>query len=154
MAIVIHPYGYGSKLKSRGYAGFGPCFHFPGFHFGIGFLSHTHLLCRVAHDLLSGPKSPDGPMGPESPRGEARGSVRIQVALVLFMVSGTILFNITILNLAGGSDGGRWSWDVLKRGLLLFIFFVYVCVCERPTVQKSRRPLCRCFVAVIIYVFL
>ena len=28
-------YGYGSKLNRRGYAGFGPCFHLPGFHFGI-----------------------------------------------------------------------------------------------------------------------
>ena len=27
--------GCGSKLHRRGYAGFGPCFHSPGFHFGI-----------------------------------------------------------------------------------------------------------------------
>ena len=26
--------GCGSKLNRRGYAGFGPCFHLPGFHFG------------------------------------------------------------------------------------------------------------------------
>ena len=32
--------GCGSKLNRRGYAGFGPCFHSPGFHFGTGFLSH------------------------------------------------------------------------------------------------------------------
>ena len=36
--------GCGSKLNDRrGYAGFGPCFHLPGFHFGTGFLSHSHL---------------------------------------------------------------------------------------------------------------
>ena len=33
----------GSKLSRRGYAGFGPCFHFPGFHLGTGFLSHSHV---------------------------------------------------------------------------------------------------------------
>ena len=27
----------GSKLNRRGYAGFGPCFHLPGFHFGYRF---------------------------------------------------------------------------------------------------------------------
>ena len=31
--------GCGSKLNRRGYAGFGPCFHFPGFHFGTVFFS-------------------------------------------------------------------------------------------------------------------
>ena len=36
-------YGRGSKLTGRGYAGFGPCFHLPGFHFGTGFLSHSHM---------------------------------------------------------------------------------------------------------------
>ena len=35
-------YGCGSKLNRRGCAGFGPCFHFPGFHLGTGFLSHSH----------------------------------------------------------------------------------------------------------------
>ena len=34
--------GCGSKLNSGDYAGFGPCFHLPGFHFGTGFLSHSH----------------------------------------------------------------------------------------------------------------
>ena len=37
------PYGCGSKLTRRGYAGFGSCFHLPGFHFGTGFLSHSHI---------------------------------------------------------------------------------------------------------------
>ena len=37
-------YGCGSKLNRRGYAGFGPCFHLPGFHFGTGFLSHRHMV--------------------------------------------------------------------------------------------------------------
>ena len=36
--------GCGSKLNRRGYAGFGPCFHLPGFHFGTGFLSHSQLV--------------------------------------------------------------------------------------------------------------
>ena len=36
---MIVSFGCGSKLKTRGYAGFGPCFHLPGFHFGTGFLS-------------------------------------------------------------------------------------------------------------------
>ena len=36
-------FGCGSKINRRGYAGFGPCFHLPGFHFGAGFLSHGHL---------------------------------------------------------------------------------------------------------------
>ena len=35
--------GRGSKLNRRGYAGFGPCFHLPGFHFGRGFLSHSQM---------------------------------------------------------------------------------------------------------------
>ena len=33
----------GSKLIRRGYAGFGPRFHLPGFHFGTGVLSHSHI---------------------------------------------------------------------------------------------------------------
>ena len=32
------------KINNRGFAGFGPCFHLPGFHFGTGFLSHSHML--------------------------------------------------------------------------------------------------------------
>ena len=32
----------------RGYAGFGPCFHLPGFHFGTGFLSHSHILSLLS----------------------------------------------------------------------------------------------------------
>ena len=35
--------GSGSKLTSQGCAGFGLCFHLPGFHFGTGFLSHTQV---------------------------------------------------------------------------------------------------------------
>ena len=37
------PNGCCSKLNRRGCTGFGPCFHLPGFHFGTGFLSHSHL---------------------------------------------------------------------------------------------------------------
>ena len=41
--IALWLFGCGSKFTRRGYAGFGPCFHLPGFHFGTGFLSHSHL---------------------------------------------------------------------------------------------------------------
>ena len=34
------PCGCGSKSNRRGYAGFGPCFHLPGFHFGTRFVGH------------------------------------------------------------------------------------------------------------------
>ena len=37
-------HGCGSKLHRRGYAGFGPSFRLPGFHFGTGVLSHGHIL--------------------------------------------------------------------------------------------------------------
>ena len=36
-------HGCGSKLNRRGYASVGPCFHLPGFHFGTGFLSLSHM---------------------------------------------------------------------------------------------------------------
>ena len=36
--------GYGSKLKSWGYAGFSLWFHLPSCHFGTTFLSHGHLV--------------------------------------------------------------------------------------------------------------
>ena len=39
-------FGCGSQLNRRGYAGFGPWFHLPGFHFCTGFLSHSHLVFR------------------------------------------------------------------------------------------------------------
>ena len=39
----IVTYGCGSKLNSGGYAGVGPGFHLPGFHFGTGFLGHSHI---------------------------------------------------------------------------------------------------------------
>ena len=35
-SLGLHPFGCGSKLNRRGYAGFGPRFHLPGFHFGTG----------------------------------------------------------------------------------------------------------------------
>ena len=37
-------HGYGSKLNHQGTAGFGPCFHVPGFHFGHLFLTHSHIV--------------------------------------------------------------------------------------------------------------
>ena len=37
LSNLEHLDGCGSKLTRRGYAGFGPCFHLPGFHFGTGF---------------------------------------------------------------------------------------------------------------------
>ena len=46
----IQPLECGSKLNRRGYAGFGPCFHLPGFHFGTGFLSHSHF-CVIFGNL-------------------------------------------------------------------------------------------------------
>ena len=42
--LVPPAIGCGSKLNRRGYAGFGPCFHLPGIHFGTGFLSHSQLV--------------------------------------------------------------------------------------------------------------
>ena len=39
-------YGCGSKLNERGCAGFGPCFHLPGFHFGTGFFEPQPYLRR------------------------------------------------------------------------------------------------------------
>ena len=36
--------GCGSKFNRRGYAGFGPCVHLPGFHFGTGSLSHSQIV--------------------------------------------------------------------------------------------------------------
>ena len=42
------PFGYGSKLNHQGTAGFSPCFHLPGFHFGYIFLTHGYLAeCEV-----------------------------------------------------------------------------------------------------------
>ena len=43
----LGPFGC-AKLNSRGYAGVGPCFHLPGFQFGIGFLRNSHFLQRGA----------------------------------------------------------------------------------------------------------
>ena len=31
------------KIKPPGDRRFGPCFHFPGFHFGYIFLTHSHM---------------------------------------------------------------------------------------------------------------
>ena len=39
----------GSKLNRRRYAGFGPCFHLPGFHFGTGCLSHSHICMHTCN---------------------------------------------------------------------------------------------------------
>ena len=41
--------GCGSKLNRRGKAGFGPCFHLPGFHFGADFLSDCRMLSIGTH---------------------------------------------------------------------------------------------------------
>ena len=40
-ASLSIPTGYGSKLSHQGTAGFGRCFHLPGFHFVYLFLTHT-----------------------------------------------------------------------------------------------------------------
>ena len=46
---IIDPTGHmwaWLKINQEGQtAGFGPCFHLPGFHFDIGFLSHGHVSC-------------------------------------------------------------------------------------------------------------
>ena len=43
------------KIKQGGQtAGFGPCFHLPGFHFGTGFLSHGQLELVVAASFIQG----------------------------------------------------------------------------------------------------
>ena len=46
--------GYGSKLNHQGPAGFGPCFHLPGFHFGYIFLTHSQILCTTFIALCQG----------------------------------------------------------------------------------------------------
>ena len=47
-------HGCGSQLNRRSYAGCGPCFHLPGFHFGTGFFSHSHVFSRCWPGLLAG----------------------------------------------------------------------------------------------------
>ena len=38
------PYRYGSKLNHQRTTGFSPCFHLPGFHFGVTlFLTHSRI---------------------------------------------------------------------------------------------------------------
>ena len=53
----FNPFGYGSKLNHPGTAGFSPCFHFPGLHFGYLFLTHSHFAAvrnfRAAGDTLA-----------------------------------------------------------------------------------------------------
>ena len=51
------PFGCGSNTPG----GFGPCFHLPiGFHFGTGFLSHSHLASRETNASLPKPRKPAG----------------------------------------------------------------------------------------------
>ena len=38
----------GSKLNHQETAGFSPCFHLPGFHFGYLFLTHSHVCVTTA----------------------------------------------------------------------------------------------------------
>ena len=57
--VQRHLERHGSKLKSRGYAGVGPCFHLPGFHFGTGIFSHSHkvpFICELPYQVQSTPK--------------------------------------------------------------------------------------------------
>ena len=47
--------GCGSKLNHWGTAGYSPCFHLPGFHFGYLFLTHSHVSwhsCSALHKPL------------------------------------------------------------------------------------------------------
>ena len=58
------PHGCGSKLNRRGYAGFGLCFHLPGFHFGAGFLSHSHMCAPFRRSFIRGAHFPElSPLG-------------------------------------------------------------------------------------------
>ena len=42
---MFGPLGMGEmKPPQKKHAGFSPCFHVPGFHFGCLFLTQTHLL--------------------------------------------------------------------------------------------------------------
>ena len=50
--------GSGSKLNRRGYAGFGVCFHLPGFHFGTVLANSSMIL----HELTLGLISPMPPL--------------------------------------------------------------------------------------------
>ena len=74
------PSGCGSKLNRRGYAGFGPCFHLPGFHFGTGFLSHSQVNSPKVESLASG-LHPSFGLGREAPRASfsAEGMRRVYV---------------------------------------------------------------------------
>ena len=77
--------GCGSKLTRRGYAGFGPCFHLPGFHFGTGFLSHGHA-ARVpttrTRALLGGgnPHALEKASAGEDVQIELQGNSRVSIA--------------------------------------------------------------------------
>ena len=42
-ARMLSPLWVWLKIKQGGYAGFGPCFHLPGFQFGTGLLSHSQI---------------------------------------------------------------------------------------------------------------
>ena len=44
--LCIH-LGIGSRLHHQGTAGFSAWFHFPGFHFGRLFLTHSHFLAMI-----------------------------------------------------------------------------------------------------------
>ena len=41
--LILPPIGSGSKLNHQGTAGFSPCFHLPGCHFGHLFWTHSQL---------------------------------------------------------------------------------------------------------------
>ena len=70
--VLNTSYGCGSKLNRRGYAGVGPCFHLPGFHFGTGFLEQpyvipgplidTQLEASKAKPFVAPAGTPAGPM--------------------------------------------------------------------------------------------
>ena len=42
---------YGSKLDHQGTAGFGPCFHLQGFHFGYICLTHSHIEKQITIEV-------------------------------------------------------------------------------------------------------
>ena len=89
--------GRGSKLNRRGYAGVGPCFHVPGFHFGTGFLSHSQM--RLVVSLFTKPRGNGIAVLP--------GIVRRNVRNVQFGHSGQLW--------AYREHGGRELWGVQNQ---------------------------------------
>ena len=123
-----HSCGCGSKLNKRGYAGFGPCFHLPGFHFATGFLSHSHVprTCAAAgsagcrarggHDRSEPPISDVSfPLNTGNQSNIFRNSLRISLFLSLTFrsSSGVVAFGFAVcmgpqISLTGYCSPSHW----------------------------------------------